>query len=233
MPGGALAAGESTLDAALRESAEEAAVDAASVSPSHAWVNDHGTWAYTTVVGHVAGPLDPYASDAESLEIAWVPVDEVEDLPLLPAFGELWPDVRANLWRRLTIIVDAANVVGSRPDGWWRDRLGATQRLRDRLAGLASIDAAVVGLPASIWWPRRVLVVEGQARGVETTDEVTVVAAQGSGDDRIVATTAALRTERPDDHLVVVSADRELRARVTALGATTLGPGTLLTALDA
>jgi hypothetical protein len=32
------------------------------------------------------------------------------------------------------LIVDAANVVGSVPDGWWRDRAGAAARLRDRLA---------------------------------------------------------------------------------------------------
>jgi selenocysteine lyase/cysteine desulfurase len=35
-----------------------------------------------------------------------------------------------------TLLVDAANVVGSRPDGWWRDRAGATARLLARLAAL-------------------------------------------------------------------------------------------------
>lgn len=34
------------------------------------------------------------------------------------------------------LLVDVANVVGSRPDGWWRDRAGATTRLLHRLAGL-------------------------------------------------------------------------------------------------
>ncbi|HEY2239800.1 MAG TPA: hypothetical protein VGI21_13475 [Streptosporangiaceae bacterium] len=38
---------------------------------------------------------------------------------------------------RVTIIVDGANVVGSRPDGWWRDRAGAAVRLHDNLAKLA------------------------------------------------------------------------------------------------
>ena len=33
----------------------------------------------------------------------------------------------------LLLVIDAANVVGSVPDGWWRDRRGATERLRDRL----------------------------------------------------------------------------------------------------
>ena len=34
----------------------------------------------------------------------------------------------------LLVIIDAANVIGSVPDGWWRDRRGAAERLRDRLA---------------------------------------------------------------------------------------------------
>ena len=47
----------------------------------------------------------------------------------------------------LTLIVDGANVVGSRPDGWWRDRAGAAVRLYDELAGLAGRGAA--GIPAA------------------------------------------------------------------------------------
>jgi rRNA-processing protein FCF1 len=47
---------------------------------------------------------------------------------------------------QLTVIVDGANVVGSRPDGWWRDRAGAAVRLHDELAKLAVRGAA--GIPA-------------------------------------------------------------------------------------
>ena len=47
----------------------------------------------------------------------------------------------------VTIIVDGANVVGSRPDGWWRDRAGAAVRLHDNLAGLA--ERGRLGIPAS------------------------------------------------------------------------------------
>ena len=47
----------------------------------------------------------------------------------------------------LTLIVDGANVVGSRPDGWWRDRAGAAVRLHDELAGLAERGAA--GIPTA------------------------------------------------------------------------------------
>jgi hypothetical protein len=47
----------------------------------------------------------------------------------------------------VTIIVDGANVVGSRPDGWWRDRAGAAVRLHDNLAELATRGHA--GIPAA------------------------------------------------------------------------------------
>lgn len=118
------------------------------------------------------------------------------------------------------LVVDAANVVGSRPDGWWRDRAGATERLRDRLVPLAEH-----GLPG---WPVQqppeiVLVVEGAAKGVAGVPGVRVVAAKGSGDDAIVDLVA----ERGDRPCLVVTADRELRRRVTALGASTQGPSVL------
>jgi hypothetical protein len=113
------------------------------------------------------------------------------------------------------IVVDAANVVGSRPDGWWRDRRGATERLRDEIAGLAAAGVDGSG-PARV-----VLVVEGAARGVAPTQTVEVVEADGSGDDAIVAVVAG-RT--PGSDCVVVTADRDLRRRVAELGARAVGP---------
>ncbi|GAB2797760.1 hypothetical protein GCM10027073_32210 [Streptomyces chlorus] len=121
----------------------------------------------------------------------------------------------------LLVIVDSANVVGSVPDGWWRDRRGAAERLRDRLAerGLPGrTDPADPADPAEI-----VLVVEGAARGVESVPGVRVESAPGSGDDHMVGLVADAG-ERP---VLVVTADRELRRRVTALGATVAGPRTI------
>lgn len=46
----------------------------------------------------------------------------------------------------VTIVVDVANVMGSRPDGWWRDRAGAALRLYDQIAELAASGRAI--LPA-------------------------------------------------------------------------------------
>ncbi|MER7730417.1 NTP pyrophosphohydrolase [Streptomyces erythrochromogenes] len=110
---------------------------------------------------------------------------------------------------RNVLIVDAANVVGSVPDGWWRDRRGAAERLRDRLA--ARDDGEEI-----------VLVVEGAARGVASVPGVRVEAAPGSGDDLIVELAAA--GAREGCSVVVVTADRELRERVRAHGARCVGP---------
>ncbi|GIJ24922.1 hypothetical protein Vqi01_00840 [Micromonospora qiuiae] len=114
------------------------------------------------------------------------------------------------------LIVDAANVVGSRPDGWWRDRAGATARLRDALAPLGGH-----GVPPELPPPVEVvLVVEGAAREVPGVDGVRVVAAPGSGDDTMVDLVAAAGDRRR----LVVTADRALRDRVAALGAEVYGP---------
>ncbi|MFF4176418.1 NTP pyrophosphohydrolase [Streptomyces sp. NPDC001750] len=117
--------------------------------------------------------------------------------------------------RTTLVIVDAANVVGSVPDGWWRDRHGAAVRLRDALVPLAGHGLPDVPGPVDL-----VLVVEGAARGVDPAPGVGVDPAPGSGDDRIVELAAAAG----DRACVVVTADRELRRRVEAYGARCVGP---------
>ena len=123
-----------------------------------------------------------------------------------------------------TLLVDAANVVGSRPDGWWRDRSGATERLLERLAA-AGLTAPDGGRVTDV-----VAVVEGQARNVAAPEGVRVVRAGGSGDDALVA--CATELAGTGTQLVVVTADRGLRARLPA-GCAVVGPGWLLEQLDA
>jgi hypothetical protein len=117
------------------------------------------------------------------------------------------------------LLIDAANVIGSRPTGWWRDRAGAARTFVDEVrAAVASgrIDEPVV------------VVLEGRAReGVSTgvADGVEVLHAERSGDDKLVAVVA----DSSDAALVtLVSADRELRRRAETLGAGVVGPGWLL-----
>ncbi len=121
------------------------------------------------------------------------------------------------------LLVDAANVVGSRPDGWWCDRAGATTRLLRRLAALPG-RRLPEGTVAEV-----VAVVEGAARDVPAPDGVRLVRAAGSGDDALAATAADLAAAGRS--VLVVTADRGLRARLPGTAAV-LGPGRLLDVLD-
>ncbi len=114
-------------------------------------------------------------------------------------------------------MVDGANVVGSRPDGWWKDRPGAARRLHDQL------------VTADLSCDEVVLVLEGAAKGGVRAGRdgfVRTVHARGSGDDEIVAQASA-STERGDT-VTVVTADRMLQSRVSAAGATSMSPSWLL-----
>ncbi|WP_031086313.1 hypothetical protein [Streptomyces sp. NRRL WC-3549] len=120
------------------------------------------------------------------------------------------------------VVVDAANVVGSVPDGWWRDRRGAAERLRDSL-----VPYAAAGLPGLAGPLDLVLVVEGAARGVDSVPGVRVESAPGEGDDRIVALVTAWAASPAGRGCLVVTADRGLRQRVEAYGARCAGPRTV------
>jgi len=134
--------------------------------------------------------------------------------------------------------VDVANVMGSRPDGWWRDRAGAAVRLYGEIARLAASGRVVLpGAAEPADHAEFVLVLEGAAktaaariRAAQDAEDakagrMRVVEAPRSGDDTIVALVRDLNTLRA---VVVVTADRELGDRCRAAGATVLGPGWLL-----
>jgi len=144
-----------------------------------------------------------------------------------------------------TLIVDGANVMGSRADGWWRDRAGAMARLHGELAVLATsgIPGPLPGQPeggepeggepegggaggpaaGGRWFPDIVLVVEGRACAVldlvSPAAGVRIVPARGEGDDAIAGLAEQLPGQR-----VVITADRELRRRCEAAGAVVTGP---------
>lgn len=119
-------------------------------------------------------------------------------------------------------MVDVANVVGSRPTGWWRDRAAASRVFVGQLR--AAVAAGHVDQPV-------VAVLEGKARpGVDagTLGGVTVVHAAASGDDALIEVIA----DADDPDVTLVTADRELRSRSEALGARVVGPGWLLHCLE-
>ena len=122
------------------------------------------------------------------------------------------------------LVVDTANWMGSRPDGWWRDRPGAARRL---LAALAPLVGEEVGLGGqAVRLVGVVAVLEGLARGAVLGEEgaVDVVLAERDGDEAVVA--RALRVLADGRVPLVVSADRGLLARLPA-GADATGPGWL------
>jgi hypothetical protein len=119
------------------------------------------------------------------------------------------------------LLIDAANVVGSRPTGWWRDRAGAAQTFVQRVR-----DAVAAGRLSE----QVVIVLEGQARrgAREGTDGgVEVVHAAGDGDDAL----AALAGSGPVP-VTLVTADRGLAERARGVGADVVGPRWLLDRLD-
>ncbi|EYT58807.1 NUDIX domain-containing protein [Microbacterium sp. UCD-TDU] len=217
LPGGALHEGESAIAGAIREAQEEAGVPDGAVRARFTSVLDLGIWSYTTVVADVRVPFEPVISDPESVALEWVPVDQVDSRPLHPGFGASWSALRTLLTVRPAVVVDAANVVGSVPDGWWKDRAGAAARLGARLEGLA-VPADDLDLGGDEWFPEVSMVVEGQARGIDDdASAVAVIRAEAAGDDAIVAEVE--RRVTGAETVIAVTSDRKLRERVERAGA--------------
>jgi hypothetical protein len=135
----------------------------------------------------------------------------------------------------LHVVVDAANVIGSRPDGWWRDRPGAARRLAGQLvAALTADDDGILarGLDRAPDQPLQLhLVLEGAAKvpDLPTHAHLAVVLASADGDSAIAELTRSLA--EAGNEVVVVTADRGLRSDVQAAGVRVVGPGASLRAL--
>jgi 8-oxo-dGTP diphosphatase len=87
-----------------------------------------------------------------------------------------------------TIVVDVANVMGSRPDGWWRDRAGAAARLYAELAALAASGRTILpGETGEKSGEEFVMVLEGAARPAADRIAADRVAADRVAADRVAA----------------------------------------------
>ncbi|GAA4820982.1 NUDIX hydrolase [Tomitella cavernea] len=220
IPGGARDSHEDAVAAAVREAHEECGLPAGriAVRADLRTAGDDATWSYTTVVADADEPLSTVAN-RESLELAWVPECDVAGMLLHHAFDDAWPGLRT---RPLRLIVDMANLVGSRPDGWWRDRAGAAERMLDALEG--GVPRTVPLGSAGFGWTTQVIAVtEGKARAAGDRDSIDVERAPGSGDDTIAQCAAGMW----DGVTAVVTADRGLRARLPA-DAEVISPGRVL-----
>ena len=110
-------------------------------------------------------------------------------------------------------LVDGNNVMGARPDGWWRDRAGAMQRL---VTALGTLDAPVT------------VVFDGRPRELDPPPNVTVAFATRSGRD--AADDDIARMAGPGD--TVVTSDAALAERARAAGADVVGAGEFRRRLD-
>ena len=118
------------------------------------------------------------------------------------------------------VFVDGNNVMGSRPDGWWRDRAGAARRL------VAEIIPLALG-HGGVW----TIVFDGHEPPAmpQSPECLTVIHTEhrrrDGADDRIVELVHE-RSNRAAS--LVYTSDAELRTRVKALGTQVMGSGTLL-----
>jgi predicted RNA-binding protein with PIN domain len=112
--------------------------------------------------------------------------------------------IRDRGYRRTTVrlLVDGNNVMGSRPDGWWKDRAGAMQRLVNALDDRAERTGDEIDV-----------VFDGRERDLQA---IRVGVAFAPHADDLIAARAA-------PGLTVVTSDRELRERVRAAGAEVVG----------
>jgi hypothetical protein len=106
-------------------------------------------------------------------------------------------------------VVDAMNVIGSRPDGWWRDRRGAIERLVGRLelwAQQSDEDVTVVleGPPSPPISSERIEVAWAPERGANSADAEIVRRLPGWLEE---------------GEVTLVSSDRALAERARSLGA--------------
>lgn len=217
VPGGARDSHEDVVTTALRETWEETGLDLSAGKLLGVHRATHPDWSYTTVIMAVADAAAPTAN-AESVELRWVNPATVHELPLHPGLAAAWPVLTGP---RARMLVDVANVMGARPDGWWRDRLAGAQRVIDALELIVGQPVGPSGELVSLIEP----VLEGGGRGATAQHPAVLCVAAATADEFIAE--AAMAGD------VVVSADRELRERVERSGALTVGPGWLWGLLDA
>ena len=111
-------------------------------------------------------------------------------------------------------IVDGMNLIGSRPDGWWRDRGGAQRRLIGELAAFAERGG-----------DRVEVVFDGRRRPDQSVTGIAVRYAEGGPNaaDRVIVATVGNLTDPAAT--TVVTSDAELARQVQAAGAGVVGVG--------
>lgn len=125
-------------------------------------------------------------------------------------------------------LVDGMNLIGSRPDGWWRDRASARRSLVEALAGFAAREGLGPGECAVVFDGSPA---PGEADSAAASP-VDVSYAPGGPDaaDRVIA--AMVEGMADPAGCTVVSSDGALAARVARAGAAVMGVGAFRRRLD-
>jgi 8-oxo-dGTP pyrophosphatase MutT (NUDIX family) len=248
LPGGAMDSDETPAEAALREADEECMLDPRLVVPRGRYTDDHGGWAYHTVLAQAAEPLRVHSDAYEADEAVWRPAGEVDQLDLHPGFAASWPVLREALLP-LTVFVDGTGAVGAPPGA--EDPAGAGRRLHAHLSGLARSGIAVLpdavpGPALARWYPDYVLVLEEAAASAAANSAAADAARAASEAPRfswnapLTVRTAEIRVVAVADgaqaadvladlagvtpgHRLVVSDRRGVRDRGAAAGAAVTG----------
>jgi 8-oxo-dGTP pyrophosphatase MutT (NUDIX family) len=97
LPGGALDSHEDSVTAAGREAAEEVGISVDDFEVRDVFSDDHGPWRYDTVIAHSQSDAGAYAANAESEDLQWVAIDEVENFPLHKGLALAWPQLRVRV----------------------------------------------------------------------------------------------------------------------------------------
>jgi len=97
IPGGARDSHETSEEAALREAVEECGLDVERIAITGTSADDHGGWSYVTVHAEATTRLPVTPHGFESIALNWVPLGDVDLLPLHPGFAETWPQLRQRL----------------------------------------------------------------------------------------------------------------------------------------
>jgi predicted RNA-binding protein with PIN domain len=119
-------------------------------------------------------------------------------------------------------LIDGMNVIGSRPDGWWRDRRGAMRSLSEELGELARVRGDEL-----------TVIFDGRPFEFDAPEGVSVEFATRGGPNAADDDIAAVVERDPDPAaLTVVTSDRTLAERVRRAGAAVEGAGDFRRRLD-
>lgn len=122
------------------------------------------------------------------------------------------------------LIVDGMNVLGSRPDGWWRDRPAAMERLAKRLDAYCERE----GIALAVVFDGR-----EHSRVVGAVERIEVRFAPGGPDAADREIVRMIRADPAPAGIAAATSDRRLRNAIKAAGATSMSAGELLGTLEA